>query len=90
MKIVFVVNELDFFLRTHINLASNISRIHEVELIADTSNSSGEDLDFVKKMGIKLNVLNRKKNTKNIFSYLSFMISSWSQKRSLKASTSQS
>ena len=75
MKIVFVVNELDFFLRTHINLASNISRIHEVELIADTSNSSGEDLDFVKKMGIKLNVLNRKKNTKNIFSYLSFISS---------------
>ena len=75
MKIVFVVNELDFFLRTHIKLASNISRIHEVELIADTSNSSGEDLDFVKKMGIKLNVLNRKKNAKNIFSYLSFISS---------------
>jgi glycosyltransferase involved in cell wall biosynthesis len=75
MKIVFVVNELDFFLRTHINLASNISRIHDVELIADTSNSSGEDLDFVEKMGIKLNVLNRKKNAKNIFSYLSFISS---------------
>ncbi len=75
MKIVFIVNELDFFLRTHINLASNISRVHEVEVIADTSKNSIEDLDFVKRMGIKLHTLNRKKNIKNIFSYLSFIFS---------------
>ncbi len=75
MKIVFIVNELDFFLRTHINLASNISRVHEVEVIADTSKNSIEDLDFVKKMGMKLHTLNRKKNTMNIFSYFSFIFS---------------
>jgi len=75
MKIIFVVNELDFFIRTHFNLARNINQIHEVEVIADTSKSSTKDLDLVEKMGIKLHVVNRKKNAKNILSYLSFIFS---------------
>ena len=75
MKIIFVVNELDFFIRTHFNLAININQTHEVELIADASKSSTKDLDLIEKMGIKLHVLNRKKNSKNIFSYLSFIFS---------------
>ena len=75
MKIIFVVNELDFFIRTHFNLARNINQTHEVEVIADTSKSSTKDLDLVEKMGIKLHVLNRKKNAKNILSYLSFIFS---------------
>ena len=75
MKIIFVVNELDFFIRTHFNLAININQTHEVELIADASKSSTNDLDLIEKMGIKLHVLNRKKNSKNIFSYLSFIFS---------------
>ena len=69
MKIIFVVNELDFFIRTHFNLAININQTHEVEVIADASKSSTKDLDFLEKMGIKLHALNRKKNSKNIFSY---------------------
>jgi glycosyltransferase involved in cell wall biosynthesis len=75
MKIIFVVNELDFFIRTHFNLAININQTHEVEVIADASRSSAKDLDLVEKMGIKLHILNRKKNSKNIFSYLSFIFS---------------
>jgi glycosyltransferase involved in cell wall biosynthesis len=75
MKIIFVVNELDFFIRTHFNLARNINEAHQVEVIADASKSSVKDLDLVEKMGIKLHVLNRKKNKKNIFSYLSFIFS---------------
>tara|TARA_B110000003_G_scaffold51823_1_gene51207 strand:+ start:5999 stop:7123 length:1125 start_codon:yes stop_codon:yes gene_type:complete len=75
MKILFVVNELDFFLRAHINLASNINQTHKIEVIADTSKSSTKDLDLVEKMGIKLHVFNRKKNTNNLFSYLSFVFS---------------
>ncbi len=75
MKIIFVVNELDFFLRTHINLASNINQTHKIEVIADTSKSPTKDLDLVEKMGIKLHVLNRKKNANNLFSYLSFIFS---------------
>jgi glycosyltransferase involved in cell wall biosynthesis len=75
MKIIFVVNELGFFLRTHINLASNINQTHKIEVIADTSKSSTKDLDLVEKMGIKLHVLNRKKNANNLFSYLSFIFS---------------
>ena len=73
MKILFVVNELDFFLRAHINLASNINQTHKIEVIADTSKSSTKDLDLVEKMGIKLHVFNRKKNTNNLFSYLSLL-----------------
>ena len=75
MKIIFVVNELDFFIRTHFNLARNINKTHEVEVIADASKSSTKNLDLVEKMGIKLHVLNRKKNSKNIISYLSFIFS---------------
>ena len=75
MKIIFVVNELDFFLRTHLNLAININQTHEVEVIADASKSSTMNLDLVERMGIKLHVLNRKKNSKNIFSYPSFIFS---------------
>ena len=75
MKIIFVVNELDFFIRTHLNLARNINQTHEVEVIADTSKSSTKDLDFVEKMGIKLHILDRKKNSKSIFSYPSFIFS---------------
>ena len=66
MKIIFVVNELDFFIRTHLNLARNINQTHEVEVIADTSKSSTKDLDLVEKMGIKLHILDRKKNSKSI------------------------
>ena len=75
MKIIFVVNDLDFFIRTHLNLARNINKNHEVEVVADTSKSSTKYLDLVEKMGIKLHVLNRKKNARNIFSYLSFVFS---------------
>ena len=75
MKIIFVVNELDFFIRTHFNLARNINQTHEVEVIADTSKSSTKDLDLVEKMGIKLHILDRKKNSKSIFSYPSFIFS---------------
>ena len=50
MKIIFVVNELGFFLRTHINLASNINQTHKIEVIADTSKSSTKDLDLVEKI----------------------------------------
>ena len=73
MKIIFVVNELDFFIRTHLNLARNINQTHEVEVIADTSKSSTKDLDLVEKMGIKLHILDRKKNSKSILSYPSFI-----------------
>ena len=75
MKVIFVVNELDFFVRTHFNLARNINQTHKVEVIADASKSSKKDLDLVEKMGIKLHVLNRKKNSTNIFSYPSFIFS---------------
>ena len=75
MKIIFVVNELDFFIRTHLNLARNINQTHEVEVIADTSKSSTKDLDLVEKMGIKLHTLDRKKNSKSILSYPSFIFS---------------
>ena len=75
MKIIFVVNELDFFIRTHFNLARNINQTHEVEVIADTSKSSTKDLDLVEKMGIKLHILDRKKNSKSILSYPSFIFS---------------
>ena len=75
MKIIFVVNELDFFIRTHLNLARNINQTHEVEVIADTSKSSTKDLDLVEKMGIKLHILDRKKNLKSILSYPSFIFS---------------
>ena len=75
MKIIFVVNELDFFIRTHLNLARNINQTHEVEVIADTSKSSTKDLDLVEKMGIKLHILDRKKNSKSILSYPSFIFS---------------
>tara|TARA_A100000164_G_scaffold314237_1_gene293352 strand:- start:596 stop:1720 length:1125 start_codon:yes stop_codon:yes gene_type:complete len=75
MKIIFVVNELDFFIRTHLNLARNINQTHEVEVIADTSKSSTKNLDLVEKMGIKLHILDRKKNSKSILSYPSFIFS---------------
>ena len=75
MKIIFVVNELDFFIRTHFNLARNINQTHEVEVIADTSKSSTKELDLVEKMGIKLHILDRKKNSKSILSYPSFIFS---------------
>ena len=75
MKVIFVVNELDFFVRTHFNLARNINQTHEVEVIADTSKSSSKDLDLVEKMGIKLHILDRKKNSKSILSYPSFIFS---------------
>ena len=75
MKIIFVVNELDFFIRTHFNLARNINQTHEVEVIADTSKSSTKELDLVEKMGIKLHILDRKKNLKSILSYPSFIFS---------------
>ena len=84
MKIIFVVNELDFFIRTHFNLAININQTHEVEVIADASKSSTKDLDFLEKMGIKLHALNRKKNSKNIFSYLSFIFSLFLLLRKIK------
>jgi hypothetical protein len=51
MKIIFVVNELDFFIRTHFNLAININQTHEVEVIADASKSSTKDLDFFRENG---------------------------------------
>ena len=84
MKIIFVVNELDFFIRTHFNLAMNINQTHEVEVIADASKSSTKDLDLLEKMGIKLHVLNRKKNSKNILSYLSFIFSLFLLLRKIK------
>ena len=84
MKIIFVVNELDFFIRTHFNLAININQTHEVEVIADASKSSTKDLDFLEKMGIKLHALNRKKNSKNFFSYLSFIFSLFLLLRKIK------
>jgi len=75
MKIVFVVNELNFFLRTHINLAKRISEFHEVSLIADTSKSTADDLDTLKRMGISLHILNRKRNANKALSYFSFIFS---------------
>jgi glycosyltransferase involved in cell wall biosynthesis len=75
MKIVFVVNELNFFLRTHINLAKRISEFHEVSLIADTSKSTADDLGTLKRMGISLHILNRKRNANKALSYFSFIFS---------------
>ena len=75
MKIIFVVNELNFFLRTHINLAKRINQTHEVSLIADISNSSADDLQTLEKMGIGLHTLNRNKDVNKASSYLYFIFS---------------
>jgi glycosyltransferase involved in cell wall biosynthesis len=75
MKIIFVVNELNFFLRTHINLANYMSKTHEVGLIADITKSSKKDLDLLHKMGINLHTLNRKKNANYVLSYFSYIFS---------------
>ncbi len=75
MKILFVVNELDFFLRNHLNLASHINKSHQVELIADTSKSSQDDLIKVKKRGIVLHSLNRKIGRNKVITYISYIYS---------------
>ena len=75
MKIVFVVNELNFFLRTHVNLANQMGKIHQVSLIADIANSSSDDIESLRKMGINLYALNRKKNVNKALTYFSYIFS---------------
>ena len=75
MKIVFVVNELNFFLRTHVNLANQMGKTHQVSLIADITNSSSDDLESLRKMGINLYALNRKKNVNKASTYFSYIFS---------------
>ena len=75
MKILFVVNELDFFLRTHLNLANRINNFHDVALIADASKNNQKDIAFVKQMGISLYELNRKKSDNKFLNYLMFIFS---------------
>ena len=75
MKIVFVVNELNFFLRTHVNLANKMGKIHQVSLIADIANSSSDDIESLRKMGINLYALNRKKNVDKALTYFSYIFS---------------
>ena len=75
MKVLFVVNELNFFIRNHINLVKRISEFHEVTLIADASKSNQTDIEQIGKMGIKLHVLNRNKSGGKVFAYLSFIFS---------------
>lgn len=75
MKIVFVVNELNFFLRTHVNLANQMGKIHQVSLIADIANSSSDDIESLRKMGINLYALNRKKNVNKALTYFSHIFS---------------
>ena len=73
MKILFVVNELNFFMRNHLNLAKSISMHHEVELIADVSKSNEENIHKLKQAGINLHILNRNTNINKGMSYLSFI-----------------
>ena len=75
MKIVFVVNELNFFLRTHVNLANQMGKIHQVSLIADIANSPSDDIESLRKMGINLYALNRKKNVNKALTYFSYIFS---------------
>jgi len=75
MKILFVVNELDFFLRTHLNLANRINNFHDVALIADATKNNQKDIAFVKKMGITLYELNRNKGDNKFLNYLIFIFS---------------
>ena len=74
MKIIFVVNELSFFLRTHLNLANSMSKTHKIGVITDISKSSKEDLEFLKNKGIELYRLNRKKSSFTFFSYIKHLI----------------
>ena len=66
MKILFVVNELNFFLRNHLNLAASIGKLHDVLLIADTSKSSLQDIKSLAKLNITLHPLNRKESSSKI------------------------
>tara|TARA_B110001450_G_C17666708_1_gene499877 strand:+ start:1815 stop:2945 length:1131 start_codon:yes stop_codon:yes gene_type:complete len=75
MKILFVVNELNFFLRNHLNLAASIGKLHDVLLIADTSKSSLQDIKSLAKLNITLHPLNRKESSSKLLSYLSFVVS---------------
>ena len=73
MKILFVVNELNFFMRNHLNLAKSIRMHHEVELIADVSKSNEESIYKLKQAGINLHILNRNTKINKGMSYLSFI-----------------
>jgi glycosyltransferase involved in cell wall biosynthesis len=73
MKILFVVNELNFFMRNHLNLAKSIRMHHEVELIADVSKSNEESIYKLKQAGITLHILNRNTKINKGMSYLPFI-----------------
>lgn len=75
MKILFVVNELNFFLRNHLNLANRINESNQVTLIADTTKSSQDDLIKLKSMGIILHSLNRKRGANKLIAYISYIYS---------------
>ena len=86
MKILFVVNELNFFLRNHLNLAASMEELHDVLLIADTSKSSPQDIESLVKLNITLHPLNRKKGSNKLLSYLSFLVSLGALIRRIKPS----
>ena len=86
MKILFVVNELNFFLRNHLNLAASMGELHDVLLIADTSKSSPQDIESLVKLNITLHPLNRKKGSNKLLSYLSFLVSLGALIRRIKPS----
>ena len=74
MKICFVINEFNFFKTHRLDLCISLSQLHEITIVTDAVNASGEDLNMLSPYQIKIIHLNQRSGSLNFYSYFNAVI----------------
>jgi len=73
MKVCFIVNELNFFLSHRLDLALELKKYHEIELITDTKNCAQGLIDELELQGIKIIHLNQRSGKCSIVGFVKYL-----------------
>jgi glycosyltransferase involved in cell wall biosynthesis len=73
MKICFVINEFSFFKTHRLDLCISLSQLHEITIVTDAVNASGEDLNMLSPYQIKIIHLNQRSGSLNFYSYFLYI-----------------
>ena len=73
MKICFVINEFNFFKTHRLDLCISLSQLHEITIVTDAVNASGEDLNMLSPYQIKIIHLNQRSGSLNFYSYFLYI-----------------